>query len=176
METMALQRTMEQAYTLLLRGAMAMVRHPYDAEDAVQSACCKAWMHQRELRSEQSCLPWLRKIVYHECLSILRERSRLVGLTPYDDLAADSAADFEQVVIVRGAISTLAEPYAIPLRMKYYEGQTIAEISRRLGLPSGTVKSRMHHGKQLLAKELAEGADDGRYSSGSKEKANLFTC
>lgn len=155
METMVLQRTMEQEYKLLLRGAMAVVRHPYDAEDAVQNACCKAWLHQRELRSEQSCLPWLRKIVYHECMSILRKRSRTVGLLPYDDIAMDGASDFEQVVIVKGAISTLAEPYSTPLRMKYYEGQTIAEISRQLGLPSGTVKSRMHHGKRLLAKELA---------------------
>lgn len=165
METLALQRTMEEKYTLLLHSALAVVHHPYDAEDAVQNACCKAWLHQRDILSEQACLPWLRKIVFHECVSIMRKRSRAVLLMPYDEMAAksgtgDGAPDFVQAVIVKGAISTLADQYATPLRLRYYEGRSIAEIAQQMGIPPGTVNSRMYRGKRMLAKALDEKIDD----------------
>ncbi len=165
METLALQRTMEQKYTLLLHSALAVVHHPYDAEDAVQNACCKAWLHQQDIFTEQACLPWLRKIVFHECVSILRKRSRAAVLMSYDEMAAKSAAredepDFVQAVIVKGAISTLADQYATPLRLRYYEGFTIAEIAQRMGVPPGTINSRMYRGKRMLAKALDEMIDD----------------
>lgn len=165
METLALQRTMEQKYTLLLRCALAVVRHPYDAEDAVQNACYKAWMHQQDIFSEQACLPWLRKIVFHECVSILRRRSRAAVLMPFDEMSArsvagDGALDFVQTVIIQGAISTLADQYATPLRLRYYEGHSIAEIAQLMGIPLGTVNSRMYRGKQMLAKVLDEKIDD----------------
>lgn len=165
METLALQRTMEQKYKLLLHSALAVVHHPYDAEDAVQNAYCKAWLHQQDIFTEQSCLPWLRKIVFHECVSILRKRSRAAVLMSYDEMAAKSAArddepDFVQAVIVKGAISTLTDQYATPLRLRYYEGLSIAEIAQQMGVPPGTVNSRMHRGKRMLKKELDEMIDD----------------
>lgn len=161
METLALQRIMEQKYMLLLRCALAVVRHPYDAEDAVQNACYKAWLHQQDVFSEQACLPWLRKIVFHECVSILRRRSRAAVLMPFDEMTAksvtgDDAPDFVQTVIIQCAISTLADQYATPLRLRYYEGRSIAEIAQLMGIPLGTVNSRMYRGKQMLAKALDE--------------------
>lgn len=150
---------------LLLRCALAVVRHPYDAEDAVQNACYKAWLHQQDVFSEQACLPWLRKIVFHECVSILRRRSRAAVLMPFDEMTAksvtgDDAPDFVQTVIIQGAISTLADQYATPLRLKYYEGRSVAEIAQLLGIPLGTVNSRIHRGKRMLAKVLDEKIDD----------------
>ncbi len=64
MAALALQETMEQKYTFLLRSALAVVHHLYDAEDAVQNACYKAWLHQQDILSEQSYLPWLRKFCF----------------------------------------------------------------------------------------------------------------
>ena len=72
--------------------------------------------------------------------------------------AADPDPEFIQVLIMNDAMSTLSDMYAVPLRMRYYEGCSIAEISQRLGIPAGTVNSRMHRGRQQLEKELVERA------------------
>lgn len=169
MVALALQETIEQKYTLLLRSALAVVHHPYDAEDAVQSACCKAWLHQQEILSERSCLPWLCKIVFHECVSILRKRSRSAVLMSYDEMVArnvarDNAPDFVQAVIVRSAIGTLADKYATPLRLRYYKGCSIAEIALQMEIPIGTVKSRIYQGKRMLAVALDEGMETAENS------------
>lgn len=161
MVALALQETIEQKYTLLLHSALAVVHHPYDAEDAVQSACCKAWLHQQNIPSEKACLPWLRKIVFHECITILRKRSRSAVLMSYDEMVAknvarDNAPDFVQAVIVKGTISTLADKYATPLRLRYYKGYSTAEIALQMGIPLGTVKSRIYQGKRMLAIALDE--------------------
>lgn len=120
MESLALQRTMQEKYALLLHSALAVVHHPYDAEDAVQTACMKAWLHQRDVFSEQACLSWLRKIVLHECVTILRKRSRAAVLMPCDEMtvksvAGDDAPDFVQTVIIQCAISTLAGSVCYPV-------------------------------------------------------------
>ena len=164
MVALALQETMEQKYTLLLRIALTVVHHPYDAEDAVQNACYKAWQHRQDLLSEQACLPWLRKIVFHECISILRKRSRSAILMPTEEVAVRNAAvnqatDFVQAVIVKGAMSTLADKYAVPLWLKYYMGCSITEIAQQMEIPLGTVKSRMHQGKRMLAIVLDENTE-----------------
>lgn len=161
MVTLALQETIEQKYTFLLHSALAVVHHPYDAEDAVQNACYKAWLHQQDILSEQAYLPWLRKIVFHECVSILRKRSRSAILMPTEEVAernaaGDQATDFVQAVIVKDAMSTLADKYAVPLRLKYYMRCSITEIAQQMEIPLGTVKSRMHQGKRMLASVLGE--------------------
>ncbi len=165
MKAAVMERAIEQQYVKLLQEALYILKRPYDAEDAVQTACLKAWLHQQDVFSEQACLPWLRKIVFHECVLILRKRSRAVVLMSYDEMAAKSAArddepDFVQAVIVKGAISTLADQYATPLRLRYYEGLSIAEIAQQMGVPPGTVNSRMYRGKRMLEKELDEMIDD----------------
>ena len=163
MKALVLQRTMEQDYMVLMRRALAVVHCLSDAEDAVQTACCKAWQHQQDIHSEQACLPWLLKIVFHESISILRQRSRNeLLMNQYQSRlkarAADPDPEFIQVLIMNDAMSTLSDMYAVTLRMRYYEGCSIAEISQRLGIPAGTVNSRMHRGRQQLEKELVERA------------------
>lgn len=161
MTALALEETIRQKYPLLLRSALAVVHHPYDAEDAVENACCKAWLHQQDLLSEQACLAWLRKIVFHECISILRKKSRSGVLMPSEDVAAriaagDRTTDFVQIMMFKDAISTLTNKYVAMLCLKYYMGYSIAEIAQQTGIPSGTVKSHIHRGKQMLVVALAE--------------------
>lgn len=73
--------------------------------------------------------------------------------------AEDQSTDFVQAVIVKCAINTLSDKYAVPLRLKYYMGCSITEIAQQMEIPLGTVKSRMHQGKRMLAVELDENTE-----------------
>ena len=73
---MDLEQIILQCYAALHRQALAILRHPSDAEDAVQTACLKAWEHYQELHDEKRCGSWLSTIVYHECMTILRRQRR----------------------------------------------------------------------------------------------------
>lgn len=81
METVVLEKTVEQQYSGLLQEALCILKQPHDAEDAVQTACLKAWVRFPDT-AVNVCAAWLRVIVYHECITILRRRSRC-GL-PFD--------------------------------------------------------------------------------------------
>ena len=73
--------------------------------------------------------------------------------------AGNQATDLVQAVIVKGAMSTLEDKYAVPLWLKYYMGCSITEIAQQMEIPLGTVKSRMHQGKRMLAIVLDENTE-----------------
>lgn len=52
--------------------AISILRNDQDAEDTLQNALMKAWIHQYEILKESNYLAWINQIVYHECLDILQ--------------------------------------------------------------------------------------------------------
>ncbi|MDB4894350.1 MAG: rpoE, partial [Firmicutes bacterium] len=66
-----------------------------------------------------------------------------------DELAAGSA----EIDVLRAAISELPERQRMPVILRYYSGLTDQEIGQTLGVPPGTVKSRLHSARKAL--ELA---------------------
>ena len=74
MEREQLVRVLEQHYRQLLRRALHLLRQRQDAEDAVQSACLRAWIQIDTLHDDRLCLSWLYRIVYNESMAIFRER------------------------------------------------------------------------------------------------------
>ena len=65
-----------------------------------------------------------------------------------------------EIVMIQEVVATLPEKYRIPIYLYYSADMQINEISRILGLPEGTVKSRMRKAKKMLKEELeARGYD-----------------
>jgi len=124
----------------------------------------RAYLHRRRLRTDTSPLPWLHKVALNLCYSRLGRR-RLPS-QPVTDLLAERLADAtagpavnaewaELRIIVREGIVGLSEKHQAVVVLYYLEGRSLQETADALGLPLGTVKSRLHHALRDLRTRLA---------------------
>lgn len=122
-----------------------------DVDDAVQETLLVISRKIKTLKAPAAFASWLFIIVKRECGKLYRSMFRLEPLT--DDLAEQALAcrtDDELRVDLIRALEALPENYREVLLMRDFEGLTIAEISVRLGEPSGAVKSRLHRARETL--------------------------
>ena len=82
--------------------------------------------------------------------------TRRIRFVPGDDPGpAQQAQDREQERAVRGAVLALPEHQRTVVTMYHLEGKPVEEIMRELGLPKGTVVSRLSRGREALRRQLA---------------------
>ena len=144
----------------LYRLAQSILRHPADAQDAVQQAVLQAWLHMAHIRagSEKS---YLARIVINECHNIQRSRRRTVPVPEFPDRAVPSSGLAE----LRDAVNRLPEKLKVPFLLVYMEGFTAQEAAGVMGITLFAVKSRLKRAKGILQIELSEeGAHEERYT------------
>ena len=139
------------------------------AEDAVQEACIRAWLGFAELRDASKVRPWLYRIL-RTVLSEAREkdgrRQQLVSITrlerAHEELVADAdSSPFAEVAaridgeVIRAALASIPEEFATPVELHDIDGFKYQEIAEIVGVPIGTVMSRIWRGRKLLAGAVA---------------------
>ncbi|MEO5885342.1 MAG: RNA polymerase sigma factor [Candidatus Limnocylindrales bacterium] len=133
--------------------AFRILRDFDHADDAVQSALVTAWREIRALRDPERFEPWLHRILTNACYAEARRRRRwteAIRLLPSEPGGPDEYLTVEiRDQLERGFQRLTAEQRAV-LVFHHYVGLPLPEIAERLGLPLGTVKSRMHHAKRAL--------------------------
>jgi RNA polymerase sigma-70 factor (ECF subfamily) len=126
--------------------------NPSEAEDIAQDALLRAWRRRSTLRDPGSRNHWLATIVRNEAF---REHAR-VRPDPTSTLELQEGAEDEQVLAtvelsdLHAALERLSERDRRLLEMRYEEDLTQATIARRLGIPEGTVKVRLHRARNKL--------------------------
>lgn len=130
------------------QAARLILRDPDLARDAVQDALIRAWRDLPGLREPDRFDAWLRRLTVNACLDQLRRRRRRVfevSLLPtHDRSSADPAnaqADRDQV---DQALKALEERDRAVVVLHYFLGMPLSEVAMSLGVPIGTVKSRLH--------------------------------
>jgi RNA polymerase sigma-70 factor (ECF subfamily) len=139
-----------------------------DAEDAVQEACVRAWVAFDDLRDATRVRAWLYRIL-RTVLSEARERHarrrQLVSITRLESsheelVGSDRDLLFEQVAArlsgeaVHSALAQLPEDFAVAVELHDIDGFRYHEIAEIVGVPIGTVMSRISRGRRLLAGAL----------------------
>ncbi|MEA5016024.1 MAG: RNA polymerase sigma factor [Candidatus Limiplasma sp.] len=134
----------------LYRVSTTLLPQLCDREDAVQEAIVKAWQKQSKLRDDRAMRAWVIRILINECHTLLRRRKREVpsDTLPERETAPDALPDLYQV------FTSLEEKYRLPMVLYYVEGYSVEETARMLGLPQGTLKSRLYRGRLLLKDTL----------------------
>jgi RNA polymerase sigma-70 factor (ECF subfamily) len=121
-----------------------------DAADAVQEALLKAWQSLPKLRDADRFPAWFRRIVVRSALRFVEHRRRLVELD-LEAPAPTNALDHEvELRRLERAFAGLDEKDRVVLALHHYWSLPVAETSRILGIPEGTVRSRVHHARQRL--------------------------
>jgi RNA polymerase sigma-70 factor (ECF subfamily) len=132
--------------------AYRYARNPSEAEDIAQDALLRAWRRRSTLRDSASRNQWLAAIVRNEAF---RQRARLRP-DPVATVETYEGAEDERVVAtveradLHAALKRLDENDRKLLALRYNEDLTQAAIARRLGIPEGTVKVRLHRARNKL--------------------------
>jgi RNA polymerase sigma-70 factor (ECF subfamily) len=145
----------------LRRFARALTRHPADADDLVQLAVERALARTEQWRPGTSQLNWMLGIVRNAWIDELRSRRRRKELFVSDDVAAMSVAmpsidvDIEAWSIHRG-LETLPEEQQLAIALVVVEGLSYAEAAKVMGVPIGTLTSRLARGRSALEAFLSQ--------------------
>jgi RNA polymerase sigma-70 factor, ECF subfamily len=146
------------------RTAMAILGNPADASDATQDAFVSAWRSITSLQNPSRFDAWLGRITINACRMSLRRRARIREIPIADvdaalPLMTPSDLDPAMAVIEAATFDRAFERLSIDDRallvLRYRDELGIDEIAARLGVPGGTVKSRLHRARGALERNLA---------------------
>jgi RNA polymerase sigma-70 factor (ECF subfamily) len=145
------------AYGLALR----IVRDAALAQDAVQDAFLAAWRTAASFDPARGkASTWLLMIVHRRAVDVVRREDRRRGET-LDDAPIPSGDETDEEAFVRderrrvqAALQVLSDNEREAIELAYYGGLSQSEIAERLGVPLGTVKSRMFAGLARLRDAL----------------------
>lgn len=133
-----------------------------DAEEAVQEALVRAWRRRHSCRTPEAPLPWVLEITRNETRRQLVRRSLRMGRELVGHEGREPQADDAELagattrVTVEQALLRLDETDRRALHLRYDEDLTQPEVARRLGMPEGTVKVRLHRARLRLREMLEE--------------------
>ncbi len=129
-----------------------------DAEDATHDAVVLAWRSFGALRDATRFEAWFQRILVNVCRDRLRKRRR----TPVTELSvaggSSVAGGFTGVddrLALDRAFARLSPDQAITVALRFYADLTLEDVAARLGIPVGTVKSRLHSALAALQVALA---------------------
>lgn len=159
-EEAAFERLVERYYQRIDRLAQHVVRQPMAAEDITQEVFLRAYRSLSRFRGEASFYSWLYRIAINLCLNYLRRQA--IHLSPAEEaddstVSADPSSLLETQELerlVRRAMDALPPHYRVAVILRDLEGLSYQEIADILGIPLGTVKSRINFGKRLLREKL----------------------
>lgn len=161
-DTTALGALLERHRAVMLAEALRLTREPAAAQDAVQEACLIAVRRIDALRDPDAARAWLLAVVRRACLMAWRAAPGGLGGLPGEDPVADRR-ERPDVQLERAAsddwlwtaIGRLSEPLRTTVLLRYFsDWSSYATIADVLGVPVGTVRSRLHVARERLAAEL----------------------
>lgn len=190
-----IEETMGPLYVLARR----LTANNTDAEDLVADSVVKAWSAIAGLEDRSRFRPWIFRILYNCFISDYRRRSVRPVETGFDENAADDEGQDIAALLTRqpddfllwwanperefvngllgeqimAAIRNLPEAFRMTVLLINLEGFSYDEAAEVLGVPPGTVRSRMKRGRTLLQKALWEQAVEAGLVQGVKEKEGL---
>ena len=142
--------------TRALRLASSVLKNPSEAEDIVQEAFLRAWANISDFRMECTFYSWISRIVIRLCLNHLRSpfwkrRDLAFSEAPIQSqFAATSQASDARILVVQ-LLNSMSPPLRAALILRELDGLEYEEIAFALGIPVGTVKSRLNAARARFA-------------------------
>lgn len=154
--------------------AYSILKDVYLAQDVTQETFLKAYLNWHTLQDPEKAVAWLRVIVRHTALNQLSsERRRPIMASdadPEETETGTASPSVEGIVMarwrdeqLRQIVGELRSEFAEVLVLRYGAGLKNEEIAERLGLESGTVKSRLHRAKRQVRKKWSERFQEDRF-------------
>lgn len=160
----ALEELYDRYCVSAYRVAQSVCGDPGHAEEAVQEAFISVWRSAAAYRSQRgTASAWLLTVVRHRAIDIARRNGPhaarranddWLDARPAPDDIADQAAAHADAAHLRGLLARLPEAQRRAITLAFYGELSHSEIAARLGLPAGTVKSRIRLGLHKLEADM----------------------
>jgi RNA polymerase sigma-70 factor (ECF subfamily) len=171
--------------TKLMGYVRGMTPDPHLAEEIVQETMLRAWRKADVLSQQRGSLgAWLSKVARNIMVDHIRRKGARPkevehAVADHHGAAGDHADDVVNSVDVAAAVARLSPAHRAVLRELYFSDRTCAEAARVLGVPVGTVKSRLFYAlrqlrqaleqERLAQERLDRGPEPTRISQGSRQ-------
>ena len=173
----AFEAVLEKYSSLVRRYLAGIVRDQHFAEDLTQEVFLRVWTHGGQWDGRGPFKAWLFRVATNFALNFLRsvKRRRESPLDLFDEMRADEQTQVpgwmidsstsrpdlefeiaERLGLLRRMIDGLPEEKRDVVHLALEAEMEIHEVAERLGIPEGTVKSRLYHARQRLAREWKE--------------------
>jgi RNA polymerase sigma-70 factor (ECF subfamily) len=139
----------------LYRAAWAMTGAREDAEDLVQETYERVLRRPREIAREEDALPYLLGVLRNTWIDTVRARARRPSV-PLELEVADRIDPLDQVAAreVFAAVAELPDDWRDTVAAVDVAGLSYAEAAEALGVPVGTIMSRLSRGRERVAERL----------------------
>src|SRR5262245_59914767 len=144
---------------MVLRVCRSVLRDPHAAEDALQATFMVLARRPESIRRRESVGPWLHGVALRVAASARMARARRTeaertGAVP-EAVSPDPPLERAELgVAVRAELARLPEPFRAVVELFHLEGRTHEEAADELGLPVGTIRSRLHRARRRLRERL----------------------
>jgi RNA polymerase sigma-70 factor (ECF subfamily) len=147
-----------ERYRAMLVGYVAgLLGTREDAEELAQETFLRAWQQAPLLRDPAAVSGWLRRIAHNLAMTRLRS-PRPVPLVEHALPCAEAPGHEDRCGAVLAAVGRLSQPHQEVIAKKHFGGYTLQQIAGQLGIPEGTVRSRLARAygelREMLAEEL----------------------
>ncbi len=165
---------------VLYNFALRLTAEPTDAEDLVQDTIVKAYRFFSSYEKGTNAKAWLFRILKNSFINNYRKTSKLPQQVDYDEISSyyetiraehTETSDLERLMFrelmddeMSTALSQLPEDFRTVVLLCDVEGYTYEEIANMLDVPIGTIRSRLHRGRNLLKTELIDYAKKRGYT------------
>ena len=171
----------------LYAAALRYTKDPHDAQDLVQDTYAKAFVAFHQFEPGTNLKAWLYRILTTTFINTYRKDQRRPQISDgeledwqihdaashtsdqgrsAEDVALDGIVDVD----VRNALAAMPEDFLMVVYLADVEGFSYKEIAEIVGVPSGTVMSRLHRGRKLLRESLAQYAKDRGFNRGGRDE------
>jgi RNA polymerase sigma-70 factor (ECF subfamily) len=151
------QRYHVRVYRFVLR----LIRNAALAEDIVSDVFLDVWKDAGRFQGKSSVATWLLAIGRHKAISALRRRSE----SHLDDQMEETVADtrdnpevqtvqIDRCEVIQRCLSKLSPAHRQIMDLVYYHEKSVKEVSQVVGVPEGTVKTRMFHARRHMSRLL----------------------
>lgn len=161
--------------------ALRLTSDPNEAEDLVQDTVVKAYRFFSSYEKGTNAKAWLFRILKNSYINNYRKKSKKPQQVDYDEVSTfyetvraerTDTSDLEDKMYrelmdddITGALEQLPEDFRTVVLLCDVEGFTYEEIANMLDVPIGTIRSRLHRGRNLLKAQLMEYAQQRGFAS-----------
>jgi RNA polymerase sigma factor (sigma-70 family) len=181
--SMAFATLSERHRQQLFRAAHRITRSREDAEDAVQDALLRAFVHMADFDGRSSFPTWLTRIAINSALMILRKKraSLEIAVDGNDDFGADGPrheitdhqpnpescyAQSEEEILLKKAIQSLRPALRVVVQIQQLQECSMRETAETIGISLAAAKGRLFHAKNALRRSVIPKLNQPRFAGG----------
>ena len=140
----------------LFRFISLKLNDPFRAADILHDVFLDVWRRAAGVPAQSAAKTWVFAIAYRKVMDVFRSDGRLVGEEELPERADESPGAVQCMIaaqeqeILRHCLGTLKAEHRSAIDLTFFEDMSYREIAEVIGVPEGTVKTRVFHAKSLL--------------------------